>query len=192
MANPLPGAWPILEPIITRYQLATWGETSVKYKNNYSNFHSIFCVRKRLPQNLRPFSFGGGFVCTCNEYQRGYPACKTLTHCGHVAHICVSKPTIIGSDNGLSSGRRQAIIWTNTGILLIGPLGTNFSEILIEIYTFSFNKMHLKMSSGKWRPFCLGLNVSTATCSWVTKWDTNGAQCKDRQMAKFIDFDEFG
>ena len=82
-----------------------------------------------------------------------------LTHWGRVTHICVSKPTIIGSDNGVSPGRRQAIIWTNDGILLIGPLGTNFSEILIEIYTFSFNKMHLKMSSGKWRPFCLGLNV---------------------------------
>ena len=45
-------------------------------------------------------------------------------------HICVSKQTIIGSDNGLSPGRRQAIIWTNAGILLIGTLGTNFSEIL--------------------------------------------------------------
>ena len=39
------------------------------------------------------------------------------------------------------------------------PLETNFSEILIEIYVFSFKKMHLKMSSGKWRPFCLGLSV---------------------------------
>ena len=36
------------------------------------------------------------------------------------------------------AGRRQAIIWTNAGILLIGPLGTNFSEILIEIHIFSF------------------------------------------------------
>ena len=76
-----------------------------------------------------------------------------------MTHICVSKITIIGSDNGLSPGRRQAIIWTSVGILLIGPLGTNFSEILIEIYTFSFAKRHLKISSGKWRPFCLGLNV---------------------------------
>ena len=67
--------------------------------------------------------------------------------------------TILGSDNGLSPGRRQAIIWNNAAILLIGPLGTNFSETLIEIYIFSFNKMHLKMSSGKWRPFCRGLNV---------------------------------
>ena len=59
----------------------------------------------------------------------------------------------------LSPGQRRAIIWTNVGILLIGPLGINFSEILIEINTFSFNKMHLKMSSGKWRLFRLGLNV---------------------------------
>ena len=63
----------------------------------------------------------------------------------------------IGSDNGLSPIRRQAIIWTNAGILSIGPIETNFSEILIEILTFSFKKKHLKMSSAKWRPFCLGL-----------------------------------
>ena len=90
-----------------------------------------------------------------------------LTHWGRVTHICVSKLTIIGSDNGLSPARRQAIIWTNAGILLIGPLGTNFSEILIEILTFSFKKMHLKMSSGKWRPSCLGLNVLTSLRCWV-------------------------
>ena len=84
-----------------------------------------------------------------------------LTHWGRVTHICVGKLTIIGSDNGLSPGRRQAIIWINPGILLIGPLGTNFSEILIGIQTFSYTKMHLKMSSAKWLPFCLGLNVLT-------------------------------
>ena len=89
---------------------------------------------------------------------------ETLTHWGWVTHICVSKITIIGSDNGLSPGRRQAIIWTNAGIWWMGPLGTNFSEILIEIHTFSFKKMPLKMSSGKWRPFCLGLNVLRQLC----------------------------
>ena len=41
----------------------------------------------------------------------------------------------------------------------IGPLGTNFSETSIKIDTFSFKKMHWKMSSGKLRPFCLGFNV---------------------------------
>ena len=62
-----------------------------------------------------------------------------------MTHICVSKRTSVGSDNGL----------------LIGPLGTNFSENLIEIHIFSFKKIHLKMSSGKRRPFCLDLNVLT-------------------------------
>ena len=68
-----------------------------------------------------------------------------LNHWSRVTHICVGKLAIIGSDNGLSPGRRQAIIWTNAGILLSGPLRTNFSGILIRIQTFSFKKMHLKM-----------------------------------------------
>ena len=57
----------------------------------------------------------------------------SLTHWGRGTHICIGKLTTIGSDNGLSPCRRQAIIWTNAGILLIRPLGTNFTEILIEI-----------------------------------------------------------
>ena len=76
-----------------------------------------------------------------------------------VMHICVSKLVIIGSNNGLLPGRLQAIIWTNAGILLIGTLGTNFSEVLSKIHIFSFKKMHLKMLSAKWLPFCLSLNV---------------------------------
>ena len=102
-----------------------------------------------------------------------------LTHWGRVTHICVSKLSIIGSDNGLSPDRRQAIIWTNDGILLIGTLGTNFNEILIEIQTFSFKNILLKMSSGKLRPFCLSLNVlmvsanitiADSLCIWVYRW----------------------
>ena len=88
-----------------------------------------------------------------------------LTHWDRVTHICVGNLTIIGSDNGLSPGQRQAIIWTNAGILLIGSLGTNFSQILIEILAFSFKKMCLKLSSAKWRLFCLGLNVLTSMMS---------------------------
>ena len=82
-----------------------------------------------------------------------------LTHWGWVMHICVCKLAIIGSDDGSSPKRCQAIIWTSAGILLIRTLGTNFSEILSEIHIFSFKKMHLKKSSAKWQPFCLGLNV---------------------------------
>ena len=92
-------------------------------------------------------------ICSAWQYN------SAITHWGRVTHKCVSKPSILGSDNGLLPGRRQAIAWTNVGILLIGPLGTNFSEMLIKIHAFLFKKIHLKMSSGKWRPFCLDLNV---------------------------------
>ena len=44
-----------------------------------------------------------------------------LTHWGRVVHKYVGKLTSTGSDNGLSPGRRQAIIWTNAGILLLDP-----------------------------------------------------------------------
>ena len=60
----------------------------------------------------------------------------------------------MGSDNGSSPIRRQAIIYTNHGLLSIGPLGTNVSKILIKVQNRSFTKMHLKISSVEWRPFC--------------------------------------
>ena len=96
-------------------------------------------------------------MCACTSVLRT----PSLTHWSRETHICVSKLTIIVPDNGLSPGRCQAIIWTNTGILLTRNLGTNFSEIINEIHAFSLKKLLLKMSSAKWRQFCLGLNVLT-------------------------------
>ena len=80
---------------------------------------------------------------------------SSQAHLSLVPHIYASANLVsIGSDNGLSPRRYQAIIWTNAGILLIGPLGTNFSEILIKRQNFSFTKMQLKVLSVMWRPFC--------------------------------------
>ena len=82
-----------------------------------------------------------------------------------MTHICVSTITIIGSDNGLSVPSHSLNQCWN-----IGPLGTNFSGILIEIHTFSFKKMHWKMSSQKWRPFLSPpqcVNANTAQTSRV-------------------------
>ena len=62
----------------------------------------------------------------------------------------------VGSDNDLSPLQPWAITWTNAGLLSTGPSGTKFSEIQIKIQNFSFAKMHLKMLSVKWRPFCPG------------------------------------
>ena len=117
--------------------------------------------------------------CTCKVlmltscYHLFHSTWCALTHWGRVTHICVSKLPTIGSDNDLSPGRRQAIIWTNAGILLIGSLWTNFSEILIEIPTFPFKKMHLKVSSAKWRPCCLGLNVLTQLIISLASYSIN-------------------
>ena len=74
-----------------------------------------------------------------------------LTHLGRATHICVS---ILNHHwSRLSPVRRQAIIRTNDGLLLTGRLGTSFGEILNEIHTCWFKKMHSKMSSVKWRPY---------------------------------------
>ena len=129
------------EVMLTYHHLNPPEQTSMKITSKYNNFHSRKCMWKHL-QNESHF----------------VPA---LTHWGWVKHKCVGNLTIIGWDNGSLPGRRQAIIWTNAGILLIGPLGTNFSLILIEIHKFSFKKMHLKVSSAKWRLCCLGLNMLT-------------------------------
>ena len=101
----------------------------------------------------------------------------SLTHWDRVTLICVSKITVIGSDNGLSPGRRQAILWANAGILLIGPFGTNFSEISIKIHICSFKKMYLKMLSGKSaailsRPQCvndLGTGIENQVITAITE-----------------------
>ena len=95
----------------------------------------------------------------CSEiYPKVISARLGLTHWGRVTHICVSKLIIIGSDNGLSPDRRQAIIWTNARLLSIAPLRTYFNENLIKIQQFSLKKMHVKLSSAKWRPSCLSLD----------------------------------
>ena len=142
--------------------------------------------------------------CYCGGYSQN--GRSNLSSWGRETHICVGKLTIIASDNGLSPGRRQAIIWTNAGILLIGPLGTNFNEILIAIHTFSFKKMHLKMSSAKWRPFCLGLNelmclgASLVRRSWYWfcyKWGNrqtsmNNWECLTNWSLSFKHFNFYG
>ena len=92
---------------------------------------------------------------TCSWWELHNDSLHTLFY----SNIIFSKQTIIGSENGLPPSQHQAINWTNVGVLLIRTLGTNFSEILCKIHKFSFRKINFKMSSGKWRPSCLCLNV---------------------------------
>ena len=89
---------------------------------------------------------------------------------------------IIGPNDHLSPDRRQAIVWTDDGILSIGPLGTNFSKFVIEIHALAFTKMYLKMSSWKWRPSYIGLNmfnlIYTSNPDWTPLWTELQRNCK--------------
>ena len=91
------------------------------------------------------------------ETRRVFPYHDIFTRACQESPVVMFKNWIsIGSDNGLSPIRRQSITLTNAAVLFVKPLETNFSEILIKIQHFSFTKMHLKISSAKWRPFCQG------------------------------------
>ena len=123
--------------------------------------------------------------------KKGSPPLTTLNHCfnslrpseAYIRQQTIPSTipymsanyTIMSSDNGLSPGWRQAIIWTNAGILLIGPLGTNFSEILIKMYIFSFKKMHLKnivrnFVTILFRPQCVIINTYLTNYVWYEPW----------------------
>ena len=103
-------------------------------------------------------------ICTINFFTRTMHAKMLwtylwyliLTHWGWVMHTCIGNLTIIGSHNGLSPGRHQVIIWTNANILLIGPLGTNFSEILIQ--ENAFENLVWIMAAILSRPQCVKWN----------------------------------
>ena len=119
------------------------------YTQSKKEADSILKKKKEAENNFLTLWLGVGLT----WFGTGQIYLHPLTHWGRVTHICVVNLTTIGSDNHLSPGRRQAIIWTNDGISLIGTLGTNFSEILIGIQTLSFKKIHLTMLSAKWHPF---------------------------------------
>ena len=84
-----------------------------------------------------------------------------LTQWGRMIHICVSTQTIIGSDNGLSPDRRQAIIWTNAGILLIRSLG---KKLQWNQEKFLFIHFHSRKCVWKCRLENGGHFVSASVC----------------------------
>ena len=92
-----------------------------------------------------------------------------LTHWGRVTHICVSKLTIIGSDNSLSPGRRQAIIWTSAGICY-WTLGNKFQWTLdINLHIFiqenAFENVVWETADILSRPQCVNVVYTTNNIS---------------------------
>ena len=100
------------------------------------NFAAITLLNSVLQQNVFALNCEKDIIGEMGPRPDAAIWFSLLTHWGRVTHVRVGNLTIIGADNGLSPGRRQAIIWINAGIMLIGPLGTNLSEILIEIHVF--------------------------------------------------------
>ena len=167
-SNPFPFMWgylPLIYPFPRRwYMKAHFGQPNVVGLWIQSSDETIcsLCVQHRLANQYGHDShivFPNIFkidLSVCVFSLRWVRHCwrkcsyDKLTNLPVVRHICVS----IGSDNGLSPIRHQAITWTNSGLLSIGPLETRFSEILIKIRNFWFMKMHLKMSSAKRPLFC--------------------------------------
>ena len=144
-------------------KLTHWGlGKGLSYQNhNFPSMNNLFNIFTELSFGCNPVGLNGNdlnffplfyfvqetclnfFIIYCHwevvegQNQISWNTRIHLTHWGWVTHICVSKLTTIGSDSGLSSGRCQAIIWSNAGILLIWPSGTSFSEISIEMWPFS-------------------------------------------------------
>ena len=159
----------IVETILyLKYPIANWNIGSIPFHIFQFKRYLVTVTFRLISSVIHMTTFGETVI--------------QLTHWSRVTHICVSKLTIIGSDNGLSPGRRQAIIWSNARIMLIRPLGTNFSEILIGVRTFSFRKMDLKMSFANWCPFvsasmsqgllsrCLCVSLFVNNIYWNQTW----------------------
>ena len=103
---------------------------------HYNAFENLTWIKDSSTPMNNPFSYKSSLKSTYSGSIQCLKASMIyLTQWGRVTHICVDNLNTVGSDNGLSPDWPQAIIWTNAGILLIQILGTNFSEILNEIYT---------------------------------------------------------
>ena len=144
------------------------GVPEVVDMNNDICMAPVVCLMRYLPTSSR-WQDGrkvGNNLLIIYKFMKRFPG--WLSQWNRVTHICISNITITGSDNGLSSARRQAIIYANAGLLSIGTLGTNFSEILyISIQENPFENVVWKMASLLCRPQCV--NQATGLDAWASR-----------------------
>ena len=168
------------------YELGSWKQTSAKSESKYQKLFQVKSCENVVAKWRPLYSFAAFNRDRCDqesfmENKDQAVLYNIWSHCSHGRlyivlwhlHIVYQlieaewriyasvKHTNIASDNGLSPVRRQAIISTNADISSIRPWGTYFGDILVKIQNISFKELHLNMSSAKWRPFCIGLNVLT-------------------------------
>ena len=118
--------------------------------------------------------------CWCHVASLGL---NEITDWGRVTHICISKWTIIGSDNGFVTWSASSHYLNQCWNIINFTLKNRF-QWLIKIHIFSFKKMHLKMLSAEWHLFCLGLNVITEilTCLYRIWIPYHSSNKRERQM----------
>ena len=99
-----------------------------------------------------------------------------------MTHLCVGNLTIVGSDNGLSPGRRKAIIWTNAGILSIAPYkqGNFCRNRHIFILKNAFQNVIWEMTAILSRPQCVKTSflICVNICSLAVFKVWVGTSCK--------------
>ena len=72
-----------------------------------------------------------------------------VTYQSLVTHICVKNKPIIGWDNGMSPVCYQAIVWTNAGWLIVGPM--EFAELCKQYFVYIFRiEKYIKEPAGKY------------------------------------------
>ena len=100
--------------------------------------------------------------CFCLAYNILHMWLLTLLNLTSVAYIDDSRKM-----RGLS--QNKAVLGSCATLLIsmiIGTLGTSFSESFIEIHIFSSKKIYLKMSSGNWQQFWPSLNALSHYHLW--------------------------
>ena len=171
MACRLFGAKPLPEQMLAYCQLDSWEQISVKFEFEFYHFHPRKCMQNVVCKMSAILS-RGSWLLTDAQYASHHLVAAAF-HCiiswlqlqwwmnpnitanidfnlsPLIPHYASVNRVSIGSDNGLSPFRRQAIIQTIAGLLSIGPLETNFSAIWFGILSFSFQTMHLAMPFAK-------------------------------------------
>ena len=132
------------------------------------------CFDLHLPRQMTRVAIWQGISHNCYGcFPRGLIKINniySLRHWGRLAHICVCILSIIGLDNGLSPGRCQPIIWTNTGKLLMGSLGKKLQwkfnqNSYIFIIKNAFENIVWKMAAILSQ--CLNVLRSRTHTSWM-------------------------
>ena len=137
-----------------------WRSSKGKFTRDTSAINHWNYLWNQVPRISFKFPRGQWVKITI-EISRNLIDLWVLTHWGLVMHICHQpRPSLVQIMACRLFGAKP-LSKPMLGYCELNSLRTNFSEILIKIQNFSLRKIHLKISSVKWRPYCLGLNVLT-------------------------------